>query len=120
MISNYVKQKIIPNPEKKQYYRDHIVDLIFIDVAKTILSLDNIKNALDMIVPTADRREMYERFCGIFEDTLKKTFHFAEDKTKKAEKNDTTILQYLSAAVSYKIYLEICFNKSAEDGNGKM
>ncbi len=119
MISNYVKQKIIPNPEKKQYYRDHIVDLIFINVAKTILSLDNIKNALDMMVSNYDHRTMYEKFCGIFEDTLKNTFHFIEEKPKKQEPKDSTVMRYLSAAVSYKIYLDNCFDISIDEDNSK-
>ena len=42
MISNYVKKGIIPSPEKKQYYSDHIAHLIFIAVSKNVLSLDNI------------------------------------------------------------------------------
>lgn len=115
MISNYVKQKIIPNPEKKQYYRDHIIDLIIIDVAKPILSLENIKKVLDTEMSHSDRKTMYEKFCGIFEDTLKKTFHFIEDKPKKMENKETTIMRYLSAAVSYKIYLDICFDKASDE-----
>lgn len=115
MISNYVKQKIIPNPEKKQYYRDHIIDLIIIDVAKPILSLENIKKVLDTEMSHSDRKTMYEKFCGIFEDTLKKTFHFIEDKPKKTENKETTIMRYLSAAVSYKIYLDICFDKASDE-----
>ena len=115
MISNYVKQKIIPNPEKKQYYRDHIIDLIIIDVAKPILSLENIKKVLDTEMSHSDRKTMYEKFCGIFEDALKKTFHFIEDKPKKTENKETTIMRYLSAAVSYKIYLDICFDKASDE-----
>ena len=119
MISNYVKQKIILNPEKKQYYRDHIIDLIIIDVAKPILSLENIKKVLDTEMSHSNRKTMYEKFCGIFEDTLKKTFHFIDDKSKKAESGDTTIMRYLSAAVSYKIYLDICCDKVPDEEKTK-
>lgn len=42
MISNYVKQKIIAKPIKKQYFTDQIAYLIFIAIAKSVLSLDDI------------------------------------------------------------------------------
>ena len=43
MISNYVKKKLVPNPIKKQYSRESIAYLIFIAVAKTVVSLDDIE-----------------------------------------------------------------------------
>ncbi len=119
MISNYVKQKIVTGPIKKQYYRDHIVELIFIAVAKSILSLDSIKKALELEITSENRKEMYEMFCSIFEDTLKKTFHFKDEKPKKSENNATTLMRYLSAAVSYKIYLDICFDEPPAEEDKK-
>ena len=110
MISNYVKKKIIDSPVKKQYYRDHIVDLIFIAIAKPILSLESIGMLVEAEKHMKNSREMYETFCKIFEETLKKTFHLHEDKQIKQEKdNATTVIRYISAAVSYKIFLDRCF-----------
>ena len=43
MISNYVKQGVVAKSIKKRYYREHIVRLIFLVVAKSVLSLDNIR-----------------------------------------------------------------------------
>ena len=40
MISNYVKQKIIAKPIKKQYFTDQIAYLIFIAIAKSVLSFN--------------------------------------------------------------------------------
>jgi len=42
MISNYVKQKIIPPPVNKRYNRDHIVYLIVIGILKQILNISDI------------------------------------------------------------------------------
>ncbi len=42
MISNYVKKKIIAKPVKKQYYTEQIAYLIFIAIAKSVLSLEDI------------------------------------------------------------------------------
>ena len=43
MISNYIKQGLVSNPVKKQYSRDQIAYLIYIAIAKTVLSLDHIR-----------------------------------------------------------------------------
>ena len=43
MISNYVKKGLITNPVKKQYDREQIAYLIFIAVAKNVLSLDALR-----------------------------------------------------------------------------
>ena len=48
MISNYVKKKLVSNPVKKQYSREQIAYLLFIAVAKSALSMDEIKLVLEM------------------------------------------------------------------------
>ena len=40
MISNYVKKGLLNNPVKKQYNREQIAYLLFIALAKNVLSLD--------------------------------------------------------------------------------
>lgn len=110
MISNYVKKKIIESPVKKQYYRDHIVDLIFISIAKPILSLESIRKMIEAEKYMKSSREIYESFCSIFEETLKKTFKLHDHKQIKQDGDDvTTVMKYISSAVSYKIFLDRCF-----------
>lgn len=48
MISNYVKHGVVAKSVKKRYYREHIVRLIFLVVAKSVLSLDNIRLLFEM------------------------------------------------------------------------
>jgi len=43
MISNYVKRGLITSPVKKQYDRDQIAHLMFIALAKNVLSLDDVQ-----------------------------------------------------------------------------
>ena len=66
MISNYVKKKIISNPVKKQYGRDQIACLIFIAVAKSVLSLDNIHMMFEIQRQTYDNETAYNYFCMEF------------------------------------------------------
>lgn len=58
MISNYVKQGVVAKSVKKRYYREHIVRLIFLVVAKSVLSLENIRLLFDM------QAEVYEDYVA--------------------------------------------------------
>lgn len=44
MINNYVKNNLIPKPENKKYFPQHIIALIYIFYMKQILSLDDVKS----------------------------------------------------------------------------
>lgn len=70
MISNYVKHDLIARPLKKLYYRQHIVDLIFIALAKTVLQLDDIRGILEL-VHEKRQDETYLQFCSDFDQALK-------------------------------------------------
>lgn len=74
MISNYVKKKIISNPIKKQYGRNQIACLIFIAVAKSVLSLDNIRMMFEIQHQTYDNETAYNYFCTEFEHILQHVF----------------------------------------------
>ena len=48
MVSNYVKKGLVANAVKKLYYREHIAYLIFIAVAKNVLSMENLRLFISM------------------------------------------------------------------------
>ncbi|MDO4488803.1 MAG: DUF1836 domain-containing protein [Eubacteriales bacterium] len=70
MLSNYVKMHMVPNAIKKQYYRDQIATMVFIVLAKTVLSLEDLQNLLPLIEKRFEKRESYERFATTFMYTL--------------------------------------------------
>lgn len=79
MVNNYVKNELIPKPENKKYYPQHIISLIYIFYLKQILSLEDVKTIL---------RE-YEKNHFYRDDinNLYKVFLSAEQKeTEKLEK----------------------------------
>ena len=43
MLSNYVKQDLVANPVRKHYGREQLVHLFFIAVAKSVLSIDDLR-----------------------------------------------------------------------------
>ena len=48
MVSNYVKKGYISNPVRKQYSAEQIAYLLFIAVAKSALSMENITRLFQM------------------------------------------------------------------------
>ncbi len=70
MISNYVKKGIIDNPVKKQYGREQIAYLIFIAIAKTVLSLEDISTMIELQKETCAAEEAYAYFRERFMDIL--------------------------------------------------
>lgn len=74
MISNYVKQKIVDAPLKKQYYNTQIAQLIFVSVIKLTAALEDIRLMFDVQRATYDIKTAYDYFCDEFENTLKYAF----------------------------------------------
>lgn len=70
MVSNYVKQKIIAPPVKKLYHREQIARLIFLAVAKSILSLENIQQFFALQMESYPVEQAYNYFCEEFENIL--------------------------------------------------
>lgn len=67
MINNYVKNGLIPKPEKKLYGRDHIAYLLVIGLLKPILSISNIKEILKCQNEYRDAKEILNLVYNILE-----------------------------------------------------
>lgn len=113
MISNYVKLKLLPNPEKKQYSSKHIATLIFIALAKTVISLDDIRYLLKLKIDQSSFIEDYDLFCSLFDDSLAALF---ENKNILLDKQfkETNILIPIIKAITQKIYLDHCISIQKE------
>ena len=110
MISNYVKKDLIDNPVKKLYNREQIAYLIFIAIAKNVMSLDGLINFIALQKRTYDLRKAYDYFCDQFEVTL---FYTAEindtmDIVGEDTADEKKLLFSCIVAVTQKIYLEKC------------
>ena len=110
MISNYVKKDLIDNPVKKQYNRDQIVYLIFIAIAKNVMSLDGLINFIALQKRTYSLQKAYDYFCDQFEATLFFTAEINETMAIVGEDtaDEKKLLFSCIVAVTQKIYLEKC------------
>lgn len=108
MVSNYVKNKLIAPPQKKQYSRDQIGYLIFISVAKTIMSLDDIKALVHLQMEKFNPQIAYDYFCDEFENILQYVFCNTDTLKNISATNAQVriLLRNVIIAISHKIYLD--------------
>ena len=111
MISNYVKKKLVTNPVKKQYDREQIAYLLFIAVAKSALSMDEIKLILEMQQTRCNAETAYNYFRSQLEDMLNYVFGLKHaPDTADDEDTEKTLLRSVLLVFCQKVYLEKALN----------
>ena len=70
MITNYVKQKVVPQTEKKKYYRRHLAQLITVFLLKHVLSTAEIVLVLNELGMGTEQGNAYDLFCTELENRL--------------------------------------------------
>lgn len=108
MVSNYVKQGIIARPLRKQYNREQIAHLMFIALAKSILSLDDLQRFIRLQQQTYSVSTAYDYFCRELEAALRFVFNPTDQTIRVAPSNgdEKTILRNIVITIAHKIYLE--------------
>lgn len=116
MISNYVKKNLISNPVKKLYNRDQIAYLIFIAIAKTVLSLDALTGFIKLQQQTYDLPKAYDYFCDELENYVQYTFELKEqvDPVGQDNTDEKRLLRTCIVAAVQKAYLEKCLKAIAD------
>lgn len=74
MVNNYVKQKMIPPPQKKKYERPQIAALIVVSLFKRVFSMTEIQEAMAQLKEAYGAEMAYDMFCQLFEEMLKQAF----------------------------------------------
>ncbi|MCI1666313.1 MAG: DUF1836 domain-containing protein [Atopobiaceae bacterium] len=75
MVNNYVKQHVIPAPEKKRYTRRHLATLLFVCAFKRAFSMAQVKAILDMCHDSdVDMARAYDDLCGVIEHAIATEF----------------------------------------------
>ncbi len=117
MVSNYVKKGYITSPFKKQYSRDQIAHLMFITLAKSILSLDDLQQFILLQQRTYAVSTAYDYFCQELEAAL----HYVFDPSGEAIRvspssgDEKTILRNIVITIAHKIFLEKFISAAAEE-----
>ena len=113
MVNNYVKNDLLPPPEKKKYSKEHLLTLIFIYYFKTSLSIQDIQKLLN---PITDRywdtegeislEEIYklvfsleETEVDLLKERLQEEFRMSEDAVAKLDGLDKKEADFLQKFV---------------------
>ena len=70
MVSNYVKQGLIPSPIKKAYTAEHLARLLFIAVVKPVVRLEGLRLMFGIQEDNYPLQTAYDYFCDEFENML--------------------------------------------------
>lgn len=108
MVSNYVKQKLIPAPMKKQYTAEHLARLLFVAVVKPVVPLEGLRLMFGIQEENYTLQTAYDYFCDEFENMLGAAFGIAPaleglGETKSDAKN---LLHSTISATVNKVYLD--------------
>lgn len=113
MISNYVKKGLIDNPVKKRYYREQIAYLVFIAVAKSVMSIENLRLFIGLQKKTYDVQVAYDYFRAELENVLHYTFGLKDslDTVGTDTTDEKVMLRNTIITVAHKVYLDKCFSQ---------
>lgn len=111
MISNYVKKGIILGPTKRLYYTDQIAYLLFIAIAKTVISMEHIQLMCEQQRATYTEEVAYNYYCNEFENVLNYTFGLKEtvEQIGVTKSDQKMMFRDLIIAASHRIHLINCF-----------
>ena len=111
MISNYVKKGLISSPVKKMYSRDQIAQLMFIVMAKNVISLDNLYNFMRLQERTYAIPRAYNYYCAEFENVLQYVFGIKDslDSVGIDSSHEKEMMRNTIITIAHKIYLDKCF-----------
>lgn len=109
MINNYVKQGIMPAPEKKKYSRSHIAYLIVICVLKQVYSISDIGKLISLTIQYFELSKAYNRFCANLEVSVKNVFTRKEFPNVEKMTEEQYLLKNVVQSVADKLYVELTF-----------
>ncbi len=111
MVSNYVKKGLISRPEGKRYSREQIAYLIFIALAKTVLSLDDLQRFIAVQQRSYPVPRAYDYLCEELENLLGYVFGLKDtvDSVGVDSTVEKMMLRNTIIAAAHKIYLDKYF-----------
>lgn len=108
MVSNYVKQKLIPGPVKKCYFQESIAYLIFLSYIKTVIPLEDIRLMMEVQKSSYELRVAYDYFCDELENLLQYVCGLRETPAVigSSRSQEKELLRTALLSITYKIYLD--------------
>lgn len=114
MINNYVKNGVLPRPQKRKYTRNHLAYLIVITALKQTFSIDEITTLIQFQMREYPIERAYNYFCEELEACLKGVFTHQPVIHAKANNQDEFEVYLLSnaiLAIVEKLYVQACMKE---------
>ncbi len=113
MISNYVKKGLVARSVKKKYYRRQIVCLIFITLAKSVLSMENICLLFDIQLASYEDEIAYNYLCNEVKNVMDYVFGIKDslDNVGVTQSLEKDLLRTTIVAVAHKMYLDLSLDE---------
>ena len=109
MINNYVKQGIMPAPEKKKYSRAHIAYLMVICILKQVYSISDIGKLISLTIQYFELSKAYNIFCANLEISVKNVFTRKQFPNIERMTEEQYLLKNVVQSVADKLYVEMKF-----------
>lgn len=106
MINNYVKQKMIPKPEKKKYQKAHLAYLIAIGLLKKVLTITQVNDGIRYQSDVSGLIGAYNLFCTEVERALKNVavqIHKRDNQNEIAVTTESQALYFAANAFAHKL-----------------
>lgn len=100
MVNNYVKDGVLPRPEKKKYSRDHLVQLTILCLLKQVLSIPDIHVLLSDLEQRGDMHALYDCFSGAQEKAFQDVCGRIDDSTENGREALVRLALQLSVEAS--------------------
>lgn len=100
MVNNYVKQHVIPPPEKKKYGRVQLAYLLMLCPLKQVFSIPECVQLMRLSGGTS-LRDSYDTFCTELENAVRRSFAVGQPSSF-----EVNVLVRMTQAVADKIYLQ--------------
>ena len=106
MVSNHVKQSLIPAPIKKTYPSEHLARLLFIAVVKPVVPLEGLRLMFSIQEDSYPLPVAYDYFCDEFENMLGAAFGIAPAREGLGETQSDAkdLLRNTISATVNKVY----------------
>ena len=121
MVSNYVKQKLVPAPQKKLYTAEHLARLLFIAVVKPVVPLEGLRLMFSIQEECYPLQTAYDYFCDEFENMLGAAFGVAPvvEGLGETESDAKDLLRSTISATVNKVCLTGIW-RSIESGGSRL
>ena len=97
MINNYVKDALLPRPDKKKYAREHLAALMMICLLKPVLSIPDLTRLLQNLRVGLSAEQLYDMFSNVQNQKLR---HVGGHVGDAAQENDRHSLAVLALNLS--------------------